>query len=147
MPNRWLNGLRDKYLNMSGILNFFRENPVLGIILAISLLLLNIGIWILRNPAPLPIDHTGSGQEQLALEIPALPDLGEEGQNIENFESTLKAFTAGALSEASQLSPQQLDKAIADAEKGSELWCDLLLVKADSAWTEEESVLFAKECI
>lgn len=132
---------------MRGILNFFQQNPVLGIILAISLLLLNIGIWILRNPAPLPVDLPSSETSQRALEIPALPASGGEGQNLESLQSTVINFNATSMSEASKLSASELDKAIANTEKGSEAWCDLLLVKADNAWTEEETALFAKACI
>lgn len=132
---------------MRGILNFFQQNPVLGIVLAISLLLLNIGIWILRNPAPLPVDLPSSDALQRELEIPALPETGGEGQNIESLQSTVINFNATSMSEASKLSPRELDKAIAEAEKGSEVWCDLMLVKADNAWTEEETTLFAKTCI
>ncbi|MBE8717544.1 DUF3012 domain-containing protein [Cellvibrio polysaccharolyticus] len=132
---------------MRGILNFFQQNPVLSIILAISLLLLNIGIWLLRNPAPLPVDLPASDVSQRAMEIPALPDVGAEGQNVDSLQSTVIAFTATSMAEASKLSPRELDKAIAEAEKGSEVWCDLMLVKADNAWTEEETTLFAKACI
>ena len=102
---------------MRGILNFFQQNPVLGIVIAISLLLLNIGIWILRNPAPLPVDLPSSDASQRQLEIPALPETGGEGQNIDSLQSTVLNFNATSMSEASKLSPRELDKAIAEAEK------------------------------
>lgn len=132
---------------MRGILEFFRQNPVLGFIVAISILLLNIGIWILRNPAPAPVEAAASGAAQLALEVPSLPEMGEGGQNVESLQTTLESYTTSQLEEFSKLSPAELQKAIAAAEPGSELWCDLLLVKPDNAWTDEDAATFSRHCI
>jgi len=130
---------------MKGLFKFFHDNPLLGFLVAFSILFLNIGIWLMRSNEPAPGPDSTLGQSQLQLEIPALPEQSQDATDMGSLQSTISAFSG--IDIPTDMSPADVEKALAKVQRGSEAWCDLMLVKPDNAWTEEDTRLFADSCI
>ncbi|MDO3382479.1 DUF3012 domain-containing protein [Gilvimarinus algae] len=61
-------------------------------------------------------------------------------------EATAQSSSA-ALVVVPQLESAVTDVPLGDAEPGSEAWCEAMMIKADNDWSDEESKLFAAQCI
>lgn len=137
---------------MRSLLNFSRDNPVLIIAMVASILMLIFGLLLIKAPhifgltEPVPA-VAAPAAEDLFSKLPSLPEVDQSPPaDLPTLQAALQEMTKGTAA-AKNITAKELADALAESRPGSEIWCDLMLIKPDADWTSDESEIFAQNCI
>ncbi len=135
------------------VTSFVRSNRLLVAVLILSVLTLVLGLWLIQGyqttASTAPADQSSAEQELLeqSLGVPSLPQLHQQPLNAEELQTLLQQLSHGLIPEDHGVSAEQIDAFLQEQTPGSENWCDLMLLKADDAWTDDDALVFAQHCI
>jgi hypothetical protein len=125
--------------------SFFSGNKFLVILIILSVLMIAFGLWFNRQFAEADRDTTASPAE---IPLPPLPAIDKSPPaNLSNVQAALQSMSQGVIPDNHGLTQDDIIKAIAETTPGSETWCDLLLIKDENGWSEEEVQEFSRSCI
>jgi biopolymer transport protein ExbD len=131
--------------------SFLRSHWLLVTGTLISLLILIVGLLLIKTSEPgvaaTSESHSLSIEPAFLSDLPSLPEPDRSPLNQEQLKISLENLSGDIIPADQQVSPEQLQAYLNQLETGSENWCDLMLLKADNAWTDEDAQIFAQHCI
>lgn len=117
---------------------------LLGLILSVAMLL--FGLWLIGSAGQEPLPPAATVDDEIPL--PPLPAISQDAPpDLDRLQEALASMAAGIIPSNLNFTAEEIAAALAQAEPGSEAWCDLLLLKNDADWTESEAEGFAEACI
>lgn len=138
---------------MNSEIGFFRRNLLLSVALGSSLLLLAVGLVLISNAPAITNDSAAVSADTLAkdeaaFDIPPLPEIDQNPPaDLPSLQAALTEMSNGVMPTGQSFTPEVIAEALATVDVGSETWCDILLIKNDVDWTEDETTQFAQHCI
>lgn len=131
------------------MVSFLRSNFVLTLLLVVSVVVLVVGLTLVNHaPAVTQARPAVQTQDNIDYEIPSLPELDTNPPvDLDRVQLALKELSKGVVPVGQVFDPAALAEAQANADVGSEMWCDILLLKPDADWTDLEAEQFAQSCI
>jgi len=128
--------------------SFLRSHWLLVVAAIASVIVLIFGIALIQLSRPgAATPPPGFIEEDFINDLPSLPELDNSPLSQTQLKATLDQLSQGNLPTDHGVSAEQLQEYLQQLESGSENWCDLMLLKADDAWTDEDAQIFAKHCI
>lgn len=119
---------------------------LLVVVILASLMLVVIGAGLMRSD-----DRSDTQPSTLTLsdaEIPALPAVDQEGPaDLPRIKAALASMAEGIVPVDHGLTREEISAALEKAPRGSDAWCDLLLLAAEEDWTDDQARGFAEFCI
>lgn len=131
---------------MKKFFELLTSSRFLLVLIGLSLLIIVIGLWFIQSANNRP--DTTPAAVQTEIPLPPLPEITNEGPpDLERLQAALASMAEGVIPLDHGLSKEEIANALAEAEPGSEAWCDLLLLTDDKDWTESHTKGFAESCI
>lgn len=129
-------------MELDTLMNVIREHKGLVILLALSLLVIVVGLWLVHSA-----NH--KAQQQLQQEQASAQRLGLIAQQAESELHKTLVHADVPIEDIVPLESLEKVKGMAgqEPEPGSEAWCEWMMVKDADSWTTEEQSLFAQRCI
>lgn len=106
-----------------------RANKLLFIGLGLSLLMLLVGAMLIMQTPPAPPENVPVNNQQDDMSLI---------RSLDDTETIINSATKGAV----QAAPD--DERLV---RGSEPWCEAMMLKPDAEWNEADTHLFAQKCL
>lgn len=125
MPSNWQSGLIDMSKKISAILN---SNKLLFISFGLSVAMVVLGILLIVF---IPSETEPSAQKETAIES----DLTKSLNDTESLINHASGTSANSVEDDAQI------------VRGSEEWCESMMLKPGSDWNDPDTQLFAEKCL
>lgn len=139
---------------MKKILAILNSKYFLSSVIGLSILVILVGVILVKNAndqATLYAQEQASKQRAEQLDSNTLDQLTAIAAQAQAELEATQSAELGApkkLNFATDESQKKVDKMLnKNPEKGSEDWCEIMMVKPDTQWTKEEQGVFAENCL
>lgn len=126
------------------IVSVLKDNKLITVVIAASLLTLLVGV-VLIITAPEPADTAHESVPRQHEPLAKEPEFSEDViTSADHASSLIKELSQPA--DESQ-APMTNQAPAVNVVRGSEDWCEAMMLKSDADWSEADTQLFAQKCL
>lgn len=141
---------------MNKLLAILNSKYFLSIIVGLSILVIIAGVFMVKHANEQAIVY--AEQQKLMADQKANQDANETLEKLHAMAAQAQAeldasrSTQTGAPEKIDFTPESAKEKVANMqnknpESGSEDWCEVMMVKPDTEWTQEEQRIFARNCL